>query len=245
MVWFRPRELAPDAPVLFVDATRGVAGGGGAGVGVADPTNAGVGVQGFVADRWLMSAMLLLSARPRLLRHVFIATGQEAMGRYCVRLCRNGTWVNVYVDDSLPCTALGRPLCSHSANPNEVGFSLIEKAWAKLLHGWDALGATSCGEVRQAAKKNASGRRIRKPQRGAGSGESALPAPGHTIAGALRTLTGGAATTVALDGALGPTEVRLLAIICARLRLAFAAASTEEGVLSARPNPNAAPPLSV
>jgi len=210
VVWYRPRQLAPDAPVLFVDEQRGVAGGGGAGVGVADPANAGVAVQGFVADRWLVGAMLLLSARPRLLRHVFVATGQEAMGRYCVRLCRDGMWVNVYVDDSLPCTALGRPLCSHSANPNEVGLALIEKAFAKLLKGWDALGATSCpsesGAEAGAAAGAAEGKRRRRQQRSAGGGEGDLAAPGLTVAGALRALTGGAATTVALDGEHGATE---------------------------------------
>lgn len=56
-----------------------------------------------LADQWLLSAMGILTGRPHLLRSLFLPTGQEDMGRYCVRIFKEADWTNVFVDTRLPC----------------------------------------------------------------------------------------------------------------------------------------------
>ena len=50
-----------------------------------------------------------------------------------MRLCNNGAWVEVTVDDYFPCFEHGGPIFS-KANGNELWVLLLEKAYAKL-HG--------------------------------------------------------------------------------------------------------------
>ena len=49
-----------------------------------------------------------------------------------MRICKNGEWKEVVVDDFIPCYK-GDPAFS-KANGNELWVILLEKAWAKL-HG--------------------------------------------------------------------------------------------------------------
>lgn len=55
-----------------------------------------------LANQWLLSAMVILTSRPRWLRGLFIATGQEELGRYCLRVFKEGNWLNVFVDTRVP-----------------------------------------------------------------------------------------------------------------------------------------------
>ena len=55
------------------------------------------------------------------------------MGIYKVRICKNGEWIVVTVDDYIPCFYNGGPMFSRS-NGNELWVLLLEKAYAKL-HG--------------------------------------------------------------------------------------------------------------
>jgi calpain-15 len=54
-------------------------------------------------------------------------------GMYRLRLCKNGQWVTVTVDDYFPCFPLGTPMFSRN-NGDELWVLLLEKAYAKL-HG--------------------------------------------------------------------------------------------------------------
>jgi calpain-15 len=58
-------------------------------------------------------------------------------GVYAVRICKNGEWKEVVIDDYFPCYSRGahrgKPTFSH-ANGNEMWVLLMEKAYAKL-HG--------------------------------------------------------------------------------------------------------------
>lgn len=57
----------------------------------------------------------------------------NAEGIYRVRICKNGVWVDVLVDDLLPCEPLGGTLFAGCMN-NEIWIALLEKAYAKV-HG--------------------------------------------------------------------------------------------------------------
>ena len=55
------------------------------------------------------------------------------MGIYKIRLCKNGEWIVVTVDDYIPCYYNGGPMFSRSTG-RELWVLLLEKAYAKL-HG--------------------------------------------------------------------------------------------------------------
>lgn len=89
--------------------------------------------QGQLGNCWLMCALASLSERPALIERLFITKTVNNIGIYRVKLCKNGEWVTVTVDDYFPCFPMGSPIFSRS-NGNELWVLIIEKAYAKL-HG--------------------------------------------------------------------------------------------------------------
>jgi len=64
-------------------------------------------------------------------------------GRYIVKLHFNGCYRKVVVDDRFPVDSTNNLLCSYSSNRNELWVSLIEKAYMKVMGGYDFPGSTS------------------------------------------------------------------------------------------------------
>ncbi|KAJ3122769.1 Calpain-6 [Nowakowskiella sp. JEL0407] len=64
-------------------------------------------------------------------------------GIFRFRFYRFGEWVEVVVDDFLPCGPDGQPLFARSRNPDEFWVSLLEKAYAKLNGCYESLEAGS------------------------------------------------------------------------------------------------------
>ena len=80
-----------------------------------------------------MCALASLAERPKLVENLFITPTKNADGVYRIKFCKNGEWVEVTVDDYIPCGPFKGPLFSR-AHGNELWVLLIEKAYAKL-HG--------------------------------------------------------------------------------------------------------------
>lgn len=89
--------------------------------------------QGALGDCWFMCALACLAERPALVERLFVTKQVNDKGIYRVKLCKNGEWVTVTVDDFFPCYPKGGPVFSR-AHGNELWVLLLEKAYAKL-HG--------------------------------------------------------------------------------------------------------------
>ncbi|KAJ3409014.1 Calpain-6 [Chytridiales sp. JEL 0842] len=157
IVWIRACELAPE-PCLFANGK----------------VSASV-IQGTLSDPWLVSAVAALTIHPTLISRViphsesqdFINDPQSRKrGNYYkgyykspdlhpslfrFRFHTFGSWIEVLIDDYLPChpptASSPHPTLagSRSKDPNEFWVALLEKAYAKLMGGYEGLrGVRGC-----------------------------------------------------------------------------------------------------
>lgn len=69
---------------------------------------------------------------PNRIKRLFINDRENMYGIYGVRICKNGEWKEVVVDDRFPCN--GDEPAFSQAHGDELWVMVLEKAWAKL-HG--------------------------------------------------------------------------------------------------------------
>ncbi|KAJ2397728.1 cysteine protease [Coemansia sp. RSA 2603] len=67
-------------------------------------------------------------------------------GKYMAKLFVNGLWRRVVIDDLLPTAEGGRLLCTYST-VNDIGPSLMEKAFLKVMGGYDFPGSNSSTDL--------------------------------------------------------------------------------------------------
>ena len=126
--WLRPAEVCAEAgwpaPALFVDSS----------------SSSDV-VQGRLGDCWFLSALAVVALQPRLLARLFRRWDDPpaSAGRCTLVFHHDGAWRPVTIDDRLPCDADGQLLYARSATPHEMWVPLVEKAFAKLHGGYEAL----------------------------------------------------------------------------------------------------------
>ena len=88
--------------------------------------------QGCLGDCYFLSSLSVLAEKPDRIRRLFVTEEVNEYGIYAVRICKNGEWRQVVVDDFFPCAGI-TPAFSNAHGP-ELWVLLLEKAWAKV-HG--------------------------------------------------------------------------------------------------------------
>jgi hypothetical protein len=89
---------------------------------------------GMLGDSYFLSALAALAQESHLITDLFITKEANAEGYYVVRLCVQGKWKEIELDDCFPCFSEDRSLAFGHSTGSELWVILLEKAWAKL-HG--------------------------------------------------------------------------------------------------------------
>ena len=95
--------------------------------------------QGQLGDCWLMCSLAAIAENDVLVRDLFdLRECNPSTGTYVVRLCKDGSWRRMVLDDSIPCVPGGGPLYSQCKN-GYLWCMLIEKAFAKSNGSYAAI----------------------------------------------------------------------------------------------------------
>ncbi|XP_073705086.1 calpain-10 [Garra rufa] len=127
VTWLRPQEICRQ-PQLFPD----------------DPVEAHP-KQGILGDCWLLCACTMLLKNQHVLNKVFppeqpLWGDRVYRGEFRFQFWRKGHWIEVLVDDRLPC--INDTLCfSRCQSPRAFWVALLEKAYAKLHGSYERLWA--------------------------------------------------------------------------------------------------------
>ena len=87
---------------------------------------------------WFVAACSVLSGVPEMWSKVIPNAEEQEFfpdhsGILRFRFWRFGTWIEVCIDDLLPCTEDGELLFTHSSQHTEFWSALLEKAYAKYV----------------------------------------------------------------------------------------------------------------
>ena len=80
-----------------------------------------------------------------MLERLFVNKYYNEEGIYRVKLCKNGEWHSVTIDDYFPCYIDGGPVFANCKN-NDIWLLILQKAYAKLHGSYLSLRGGFCSE---------------------------------------------------------------------------------------------------
>ena len=98
--------------------------------------------QGQLEDSHFLSCLSSMARNPSRIRNLFISKQvNPTCGVYCVKICFEGIWQAVFVDDYFPCISAAKGPCfaKSKKGENELWVLILEKAWAKLLGSYEKM----------------------------------------------------------------------------------------------------------
>ncbi len=101
--------------------------------------------QGLLPDNHLASAFSALAEKYNLIKRLFKIDKYNSLGIYQVKLCVNGEWNTIVIDDLFPCIPCSVPLVSRSQS-NELWILILEKAMAKIFDCYYNLTASNIAD---------------------------------------------------------------------------------------------------
>ena len=101
--------------------------------------------QGELGNCRLTTALALITERHRMLRQIRLTQNINRESIYLARICPNGLWKTVIIDDRFPCTD-HNTLAFSQATKRQLYVPLIEKACAKLFGSYSNLRGGSTAE---------------------------------------------------------------------------------------------------
>jgi len=97
--------------------------------------------QGYLGDCWLLSSIACLAEFPEAVYELFITKEVTEDGQYTLKLFdpEADEWIEVTIDDYVPCSIGGDSPLFTSANSGEMWVPLLEKAVAKMFGSYAAI----------------------------------------------------------------------------------------------------------
>lgn len=89
-------------------------------------------VQGALGDCNFLCALSCLSEVPGAIEDLFVLKKQNEFGCYAVKICKDGVWKEVVIDDYVPCGNELKIPCFSQSIGGEVWVTVLEKVWAKV-----------------------------------------------------------------------------------------------------------------
>ena len=100
-----------------------------------------------MGDCYFLSVLACLAQQPDRIHRLFVTKEENRNGYYAMRICKNGIWQDVVVDDMIPCPVGSHAPAFSQTKGNELWVILLEKAWAKLHSSYRAIEAGSPSNV--------------------------------------------------------------------------------------------------
>lgn len=87
--------------------------------------------QGALNNCYFLSAIAALAEKPERIKNLFLSTKLNEPGIYGIRLCLNGKWQEIFIDDYFPCDSKKSFPCFSYCKDGSLWINILEKCYAK------------------------------------------------------------------------------------------------------------------